>query len=94
MAGVQVTTALDEAPAFVAAAVEHLAACLGETHPTVVAGRRFMASLAAIPDGAVLVTEEALAVAIHRVWPFRRSTATVERLSAASLLAALRTGPR
>ena len=69
MTGVDVKAALDGAPEFVAYAVEHLASSLGETHPTVVAGRRIMASLDAIPDGAVLVAEEMLAAAIHRAWP-------------------------
>lgn len=93
MTGVEINAALDGAPAFVAAAVEHLAACLGEAHPTVVTGRRIMASLDAIPDGAVLVTEETLAEAIHRAWPYRPRTATGLTLSAASILAALRAGP-
>lgn len=48
-------------------------------------------TLDAIPGGAVLVTEETLAAAIHRAWPDRRSTATGSALSAASILAALRT---
>jgi alkylhydroperoxidase/carboxymuconolactone decarboxylase family protein YurZ len=52
-----------------------------------------MASLDAIPDGAVLVTEETLAAAIHRAWPYRRNTATASALSAASILAALRSEP-
>ena len=90
MTGVDIEAALDGAPEFVAYAVEHLASSLGETHPTVVAGRRIMASLDAIPDGAVLVTEETLAAAIHRVWPYRPRTASGLALSAASILAALR----
>ena len=90
MAGVDVKTTLDGAPEFVAEAVEHLASSLGETHPTVMAGRRVMASLDAIPDGAVLVTEEMLAAAIHRAWPYRRNTPTDSILAAASILAALR----
>ena len=93
MTGVEIKAALDGAPEFVAYAVEHLASCRGETHPTVAAGRRIMASLDAIPDGAVLVTEETLAEAIHRAWPYRRKTATGSVLSAASILAALRTEP-
>jgi hypothetical protein len=93
MTGVEIKAVLDGAPEFIAYAVEHLASSLGETHPTVVVGRRIMASLDAIPDGAVLVTEETLAAAIHRAWPSRRNTASVRRLSAASILAALRTEP-
>lgn len=93
MTGVDIKAALDGAPAFVADAVEHLALSLGETHPTVVAGRRIMASLDAIPDGAVLVTEETLAAALHRAWPSRRITASGLTLSAATILAALRAEP-
>jgi len=93
MPGVEIKAALDGAPEFVADAVEQLALSLGEAHPTVVAGRRIMASLAAIPDGAVLVTEETLAAAIHRAWPFRRNTPSGLGLSAASILAALRAQP-
>jgi hypothetical protein len=90
MAGVEIKAVLDGAPEFVAYAVEHLALSLGDAHPTVAAGRRIMASLDAIPDGAVLVTEETLAAAIHRAWPYRRNTGTAAALSAASILAALR----
>ena len=93
MARVEIKAALEGAPEFVADAVAHLASSLGETHPTVVAGRRIMASLDAIPDGAVLVTEETLAAAIHRAWPHRRNTATGSVLSAATILAALRAEP-
>lgn len=93
MARVEVKAALHGAPEFVAFAVEHLALSLGQTHPTVEAGRRIMASLDAIPDGAVLVTEETLAAAIHRAWPYRRNTATGSLLSAAVILAALRDEP-
>jgi hypothetical protein len=93
MAGIEIDAALDGAPEFVANAVEHLASCLGETHPTVAAGRRVMASLDAIPEGAVLVTEETLAAAIHRAWPYRQKTASGLALSAASILAALRAEP-
>ena len=93
MTGVEVKAALDGAPEFVAEAVEHLASCLGETHPTVLAGRRVIASLDAIPEGAVLVTEETLAAAIHRAWPYRQKTASGLALSAASILAALRADP-
>jgi hypothetical protein len=93
MAGVEVKAALDGAPEFVADAVEHLALCLGETDPTVAVGRRIMASLDAIPAGAVLVTEETLAAAIRRAWPYRQKTSSGLALSAASILAALRTEP-
>lgn len=93
MTASEIKAALDGAPEFVAIAVEHLASSLGETHPTVVAGRRIMASLDAIPDGAVLVTEETLAAAILRAWPYRRNTATGSVLSAATILAALRAEP-
>ena len=94
MAAVEVKAALDGAPEFVADAVEHLASCLGETHPTVLLGRRTMASLDAIPDNAVLVTEETLAAAIHRAWPYRPRTASGLTLSAASILAAVRNQER
>ncbi len=87
------TAALDGAPEFLADAVEHLASCLGEDHPMVTAGRGLMASLAAVPAGSVLVTEETLAAAMQRAWPVRRNTETGLRLSAALLLAALRTDP-
>ena len=90
MTGVEMKAALDGAPEFVAEAVEHLASCLGETHPTVLAGRRIMASLDAIPEGSVLMTEETLAAAIHRAWPYRQRTTSGLALSAASILAALR----
>ncbi len=93
MAGIEIRAVLDGAPEFVSDAVEHLAVCLGEAHPTVVAGRRIMASLDAIPDGAVLVTEESLAAALQRAFPYRRNTATGLNLSAAVILAALRTEP-
>jgi hypothetical protein len=89
----EIRAVLDEAPAFVADAVAHLTVCLGQDHPTVVAGRRIVASLDAIPDGAVLVTEETLAAALQRAFPFRRNTATGAGLSAAVILAALRTEP-
>ena len=93
MTAVEIKAALDGAPEFIAEVVEHLASSLGERHPTVVAGRRILASLDAIPDGAVLVTEETLAAAIHRAWPYRPKTATGLALSAASILAALRAEP-
>ena len=91
MSGVEIEAVLDGAPEFVASAVAHLSSCLGETHPTVVAGRRVIASLEAIPRGAVLVTEETLSAAIHRAWPYRQKTTSGLSLSAASILAALRT---
>lgn len=94
MRAVEIKAALDGAPEFVAEAVEHLASCLGETHPTVLHGRRTMASLDAIPDNAVLVTEETLAAAIHRAWPYRPRTASGLTLSAASILAAVRNQER
>lgn len=94
MPEVEIKTVLDGAPEFVADAVGHLSSCLGEAHPTVVAGNRIMASLDAIPDDAVLVTEETLAAAIDRAWPFGRNTAKNLTLSAALILAALRTEPR
>jgi lysozyme family protein len=93
MTGVEIKAALDGAPEFIAYAVEQLAVSLGETDPAVVLGRRIMASLDAIPDGALLVTEETLAAAIHRAWPYRRNTGTRLVLSAASILAALRAEP-
>ena len=93
MSAVEIRAVLDEAHAFVADAVGLLASTLGETHPTVVTGRRVMASLEAIPGDAVLVTEETLAAAFHRAWPYRRNTPTGSALSAAVLLAALRAEP-
>ena len=82
--------ALDGAPEFVAEAIEHLATTLGESHPTVEAGRRLLASLAAIPDDAAVVTEETLAAAIQRAFPARRNTPSNSSLTAATILAALR----
>jgi hypothetical protein len=93
MAAVDANVALDGVQEFVADAVERLALSLGGTHPTVVAGRRIMASLDAIPDDAVLVTEETLGAAIRRAWPSRRNTPAGSLLSAASILAALRSQP-
>ena len=93
MAGVEFKSVLDGALEFVADAVEQLASSLGQSHPTVAEGRRIMASLAAIPQDAVLVTEETLAAAIHRAWPTRRNSSTGLVLSAASILAALREEP-
>ncbi len=69
MSQLEIRAALDGAPEFVADAVAHLAVCLGQDHPTVVAGRRIMASLDAFPDGAVLVTEESLAAALQQRLP-------------------------
>jgi len=80
-------------PEFVADAVAHLAFSPGETHPPVVAGRRIMVSRDAIHDGAALVTEEALAAAIHRAWPCCPRTASGLGLSAALILAAIRAEP-
>jgi hypothetical protein len=88
---VEVKTALDAAPEFVAAAVAHLASCLGEDDPAVAQGRRAMAAIDSIPDGAVLVTEESLTAALHRAFPSRRNTESGAALSAATILAALRT---
>lgn len=93
MAQVDVEAALGGALEFVAEAVEQLAPYLGDAHPTVAAGRRVMASLAAIPEGAVLVTEDSLAAALRRAWPIRRQTPSATGLSAAVLLAALRAEP-
>jgi hypothetical protein len=87
-------TVLDGAPDFVDDAVEHLAACLGDSHRLVLTGRRVTASLTAIPAGSMLVTEESLAEAIRRAWPYRQKTPSGLALSAASIMAALRTpGP-
>ena len=44
-------------------------------------------------DGAMLVTEESLAAAIHRAFPARRNTESGLVLTAAVILAALRTEP-
>jgi len=93
MTGVEIKAALDGAPELVADAVAHLALSLGATHPTVVAGRPIMVSLDAIPEGAVLVTEEALTAAIHRAWPYCPRTASGLGLSAALILPAIRAGP-
>lgn len=93
MAAVEIKAALDGALEFIADAVEHLASSLGETHPTVVAGRRIMSSLDALPDDAVLVTEQTLAAALHRAWPSRRNTGSGLGLSAALIFAALRAEP-
>lgn len=82
--------ALVEASDFVTEAIEHLEATLGEDHPTVEAGRRVLAGLAEIPDGAMLVTEESLAAAIHRAFPARRNTGVNATLTAATILAAIR----
>jgi len=93
MTGVEIKAQLEGTRAFVADAVEHLAASLGEAHPTVVAGRRVMASLDALPDDAAVVTEETLAAALQRAFPSRRNTPSASALSAATILAALRTVP-
>ena len=94
MSNVDIRVVLGGTPEFVASAVEQLASTLGISDPMVVAGRRVMAALDAIPDDAVLVTEETLAVALHRVWPYRRNTGRTLELSAAAIIAALRTEPR
>jgi hypothetical protein len=86
-----VRTASGGAQEFVDRAVEHLAACLGETHPPVGEGRRVGHSLAAIPADALLVTQESLAAAMQRAFPHRQRTASGVTLSAATILAALRT---
>ncbi len=93
MSRVELNTALDGVPEFVADAVEQLAASLGDSHPTVLAGRRATAALAAIPGDAVMVTEATLAAAFNRAWPVRRNSATQSALSAALILAALRADP-
>ena len=49
MSGVEIKTALDGAPEFNADAVAHLALSPGETHPSVVTGRRIMGALRAEP---------------------------------------------
>jgi hypothetical protein len=90
MTRADIRTVLDGVPEFVASAVEQLALSLGQNDPTVLAGRRILASLAAIPDDAVLVTEQTLAAAIQRAWPYRQRTPSGLNLSAASILAALR----
>jgi hypothetical protein len=92
MSEVELKQALSGVPEFVAFAVEQLRSSLGEAHPQVAAGRAAMASLEAIPNGAMLVTEETLAAAMHRVWPLRRNTQAGLAVSAAAILAALRLG--
>lgn len=94
MTEIEIKAVLDGAHEFIASVVEKLASSLGETHPTVAQGRRIMASLATIPEGAVLVTEESLAAAIHRAWPYRPRTPNALALSAASIIAALRAEAR
>ncbi len=91
MANVELKAVLDGVQEFVADAIVQLETFLGESHPTVQEGRRILAALEAIPDGAVLVTEESLAAALGRVWPIRRNSGTNLALSAATVLAALRT---
>lgn len=93
MTALDVAAALEGTPEWVAAAVERLAASEGESDPLVIAGRQVAASLDAIPRDAVLVTEDALAAALHRAWPSRRNTASSVGLSAAAIFAALRTAP-
>jgi len=91
MAEIEVRAALEGVPEFVAEAIGHLVACLGEDHPSVADGRRARAALDALPRGTFMVTEESLATAIHRVWPYRRNTQSSMTLSAAAILAALKT---
>jgi len=91
MTGIEIDTALDGAPEFITEAIGELARTHGEAHPMVLAGRRILASLEAIPEGAVLVTEATLAAAIYRAFPARRNTETGSALTAATILAALRT---
>jgi hypothetical protein len=91
MSGVDIKADLEGAPEFVAWALEQLAPGLGESDPMIETGRRVKAALNAIPDGAVLVTEERLARAVHRAWPLRRNTDATNAANAALLIAALRT---
>ncbi|MGH3076108.1 MAG: hypothetical protein ACRDQC_14315 [Gaiellales bacterium] len=72
-------------------ALERLAPSLGESEPMIVQGRRVKATLDALPADAIVVTEPALAAAIHRAWPVRRNTDATNSASAALLIAALRT---
>ncbi|MFI5227018.1 MAG: hypothetical protein ACHQ3P_10115 [Candidatus Limnocylindrales bacterium] len=88
---IEIETALDGAPEFNAGAVGVLVTTLGEDDPMVLAGRRILASLEAIPKGSVLVTEASLATAIHRAYPARRNTESASALTAATILAALKT---
>ena len=93
MTDLDLRSLLSDAHEFVDSATELLASNLGDTHPAVIEGRRIRSMLDALPGGAVLVTEETLAKAIHRAWPYRRTSASNLGLSAATLLAALRAGP-
>ena len=93
MTAIEIETALDEAPKFIAEAVGVLVMSLGENDPLVLAGRRVLASLEAIPKGSILVTEASLTAAIHRAFPARRNTDSASALTAATILAALRTAP-
>lgn len=88
----EVRSVLDGVAEFIADAVDHLALSLGKEHPTVVEGRRILASLRTVPDGAVVITEETLAAALQRAWPYRRNTPAGMGLSAALIIAALRRG--
>ena len=90
MTDTDIRTALDGARDFVAEAVDHLSSDLGEEDPLVVAGRRVLAALTEIPDDAAVVTEETLAAAIQRAFPARRNTPSNSSLTAATILAALR----
>lgn len=90
MTGPEVRETLDAASAFIADALEDLATRKGSDDPSVIAGRRVRLSLTRLSEEAVLVTEESLATAIGRVWPYRRNSGSQLSLSAAAILAALR----
>ena len=91
MEQVDVRAMLAETCEFVAEATRRLEASLGRDDPLVERGHRALAALEALPEGGVVVTERSLAVAMLRVWPYRRATASSMTLSAAAILAALRT---
>jgi hypothetical protein len=93
MALIHIETALDGAPGYIAEAVDVLIGTVGEEDRLVADGRRILASLGAIPPGSFLVTEASLAAAIHRAYPARRNTESASALTAATILAALRTSP-
>jgi hypothetical protein len=93
MAAVDARDAIDGVQAFVAFAAAHLATCLGAEDPSVAEGQRALEKLGAIRPDAVLVTPESLAEAMRRAYPVRRSTPEMMALTAASIIAALRTGP-
>ena len=83
--------ALDGAPGFIAEAVAELAKTRGEDDELVRTGGRILASLEAIPDDALVTTEADLAAAIHKAYPDRRNTASAATLTAAVIIAALKT---